>query len=169
MLRRPGAVCRVAEVQSVEIVPRGEIRTPWRSLRDGSESQLLYRLGPFIDLPIPIENRGLDGEGARFSSNRWTSRLALERARDVKELLLETEPEWRLYEELVSNDVEFEITAGAAMLEKSEDPRGRAWFRIGGINAQFRGAEGFVVRGDGPVERHCTHAFQIIELSLRSR
>jgi len=168
VLRRPGAVCRVAEVQAVEIVPRGQIRTPWRSLRDASESQLLYRLGPFIDLPIPIENRGLDGEGARFSSNRWTSRLALERARDVKELLLETEPEWRLYEELVSNDIEFEITAGAAMLEKTEDPRGRAWFKVGQINVQFRGAEGFVVRGEGQIERHCAQASQIIELSLKS-
>jgi hypothetical protein len=141
-----------------------QIQTPWRTSRNIDELQVTYRLGAFVDLPRPIENRGLGGEPARFSTNRWTSRLALERASDVKELLLETEPEWRLYEELTSNRIEFEVTAGTPMLEKQEDPRGRAWFRIAGKSVQFRGAEGFVIRDSAIGDRRCARIEQVVDL-----
>jgi uncharacterized protein len=163
-LRKPGAVTRLAQVQAIDVVPRRQIPTPWQTSRNLDELQVTYRLGAFVDLPRPIENRGLDGEAARFSTNRWTSRLALERARDVKELLLETEPEWRLYEELTSNGIEFEVTAGTPMLEKPEDPRGRAWFRIARKSVQFRGAEGFVIRDPATGDRRCAQIGQVIDL-----
>lgn len=162
-LRKPGAVTRVAQVQAIDVVPRRQIPTPWQTSRNVDGLQVTYRLGAFVDLPRPIENRGLDGEAARFSANRWTSRLALERARDVKELLLDTEPEWRLYEELTSNGIEFEVTSGTPMLEKQEDPRGRAWFRIARKSVQFRGVEGFVIRDPAAGDRRCAQIGQVIQ------
>jgi hypothetical protein len=162
-LREPGAVTRVAEVQTIEVVPRAQIPTPWQSQRSPDQLQVLYRLGGFTDLPRAVANRGLDGGTARFSTSRWTSRLALERAQDVKELLLETEPEWRFYEELSSHKIKFEITAGTPTLVSSEDPIGRAWFKIADQRIQFRGAQGFVVKNAAGETLYFAHIPQLVE------
>src|SRR5262249_4199859 len=127
-LRQPGAVTRVAPVQTVEVLPRTQIATPWQSDRHSDELQVIYRLGAFTDLRVPIEGGGVGGESAKVWGNRWSSRLALERAHEVKELVLETEPEWRFYEDLISRGVEFEIKAGTPTLLDPDDPSGRAWF-----------------------------------------
>ena len=50
------------------------------------------------------------------------------------------------------------------MLETSEDPRGRAWFRVGGINVQFRGTEGFIVSEANVEDRRCARVEGVIEL-----
>lgn len=162
-LREPGAVTRVAEVQTIEVMPRDQILTPWKSERNSDQFQVVYRLGSFRDLPRAVANRGLSGDAARFSTNRWTSRLALERAQDVKELLLETEPEWRLYEELRSHGIKFEITASTPTVVSSEDPRGRAWFKVADQNIQFRGAQGFVIRNAAGETRHCAYIPDLVE------
>jgi hypothetical protein len=162
-LRQPGAVTRVAEVQTIEVLTRDQILTSWQSERNSDQRQVVYRLGAFRDLPRAVANRGLDGDAARFSTNRWTSRLALERAQDVKELLLETEPEWRFYEELRSHRIKFEITASTATVVSSEDPRGRAWFKVADQTIQFRGAQGFFIRNAANETRHCAYIPELVE------
>ncbi|MCG5531560.1 hypothetical protein LRD18_11970 [Halorhodospira halochloris] len=78
-----------------EVLPREQIATPWPARRGAEELQVLYHLGPLQALEAPITNRD-GGRGQRFSTNRWSSRLALQRARTVTELLLESAPEWAL-------------------------------------------------------------------------
>lgn len=148
-LRVPGAVTHVAAVEHVEVLPRRDIPTPWPASRRPDELQVVYRLGPVQDLPRPIENRA-GGRGMRFSTNRWTSRLALLRASELRELFLETEPEWRLWEELRAAGIGFVLEPGPVHLPDPEDPAGRAWFRADnddrGWRVQYRGAAGFLVR-----------------------
>ncbi len=147
-LRVPGAVTHVAPVEAIEVRPRREIRTPWSPRRKLDELQVVYHLGPLEELARPIENLG-NGRGIRFSTNRWTSRLALLRASELRELYLETEPEWRLWEELRAAQIEFELAPGRVNLANPEDPRGRAWFRAkkDGVpwRVQYRGAAGFLL------------------------
>lgn len=58
-------------------------------------------------LKNPVENLNKEEQGQRFSSHRWTTGLALDRARRLEELLLETEPEWRLFEALKAMGIFF--------------------------------------------------------------
>jgi len=114
-----------ARVLSVDVVERSEIATPWISRR-GDERQVLYRLEPLLPLLRPVENLSKEGRGSGPRSPRWTSRLALLRASNLRELPLETEPEWRLYEDLRAVGSQFEIEPGKVRLVDPDDPRGRA-------------------------------------------
>jgi uncharacterized protein len=136
-----GVIRSHAEVEGFEILERGQIKTPWPSRRNAGELQMLFHLSDFQD-DLSVENI----RSERFSTNRWTSRLALMRAQSLAELLLETEPEWRLYETLIANNIAFSIEAGHPTLHDENTVRGRAWFVAGESRAQYRGATGFVVR-----------------------
>ncbi|MBL8149864.1 MAG: hypothetical protein JNN15_08040, partial [Blastocatellia bacterium] len=105
--RSVGAVTHVAKVLSIEVKKRSEIATPWQNRKGNDQLQIVYKLGKLITLDRPIENIS----GQRFSINRWSSRLALERAAILEELFLETEAEWRLYEALKVNKVDFKLVA----------------------------------------------------------
>jgi uncharacterized protein len=146
-LRQPGAVTYMAPVLSMEVLRRREIATPWKANRNADELQAVYRLGSLEQLSKPIENRGTNGSGGRaFTTSRWTSRLALERATEVQELLLETEPEWQLYDELRAAGITFDIAAGRVDAQSAEEPRGRAWFHTEHGVIQYRGSAGFLVK-----------------------
>jgi predicted component of viral defense system (DUF524 family) len=139
-LRQRGAITHWAEVIDIDIVERGGINTPWPA-REPAERQVLYRLGSILRLPHPVENLS----GQRFPALRWTSRLGLLRARRLEELSLETEPEWRLYDALVVNGIDFELEPEPPRGIDREDPVGRTWFRVGRRKVQYRGADGFLV------------------------
>ncbi|MHB8772065.1 MAG: DUF2357 domain-containing protein [Syntrophales bacterium] len=152
-----GAVRLRAEIRSVQTVKRSDIDTSWASHWGADDIFVLYRLGPLIELPRPIENRDNEGRGQRFSGHRWTSRLALDRAKTVLELLLETEKEWRLYEELRAAGVPFEVVASAVPRDERAAYRGHARFVVKdrGTPAaiQFYGSGGFLVSWeDSPSE-----------------
>jgi hypothetical protein len=68
------------------------------------------------------------------------------RASNLRELLLETEPEWRLYEDLRAVGSQFEIEPGRVKLNDPDDPSGRAIFVVGDMRVQYRGAGGFALR-----------------------
>jgi hypothetical protein len=127
-LRHPGAVTHAAPVEGVDVVERREVETPWPARRGSQSLVALYRLGELAELERPIENR----DGRRPPVVSWTSRLALERARELAELALETEAEWRLVEAL--------------------EARGTAWYverpwlvTASGARARYAGAAGYVV------------------------
>ncbi|HEY0194976.1 MAG TPA: hypothetical protein VGC42_27875, partial [Kofleriaceae bacterium] len=133
----------VADVTRCDVVPRREVPTPWAP-RDPDEPQVMYWLGPLERRELPIVNR----HGERLSSHRWSSVLALGRARELRELLLETEPEWRLYETLRAHRADVELEPGPARLVDSEDPAGRTWLVVDGRRARHDGGARFVL--DGP-------------------
>jgi hypothetical protein len=125
-------------------MPRGEIATPWVPQRDPDELQIVYYLDSVLPLPHAIENVGQHGRGSRISGHRWSSLLALQRARVLDELFLETEPEWRLYEDLRSAGIRFHVRAGRPTLLDREDPEGRAWFVLPAGRVRYRGSAGFL-------------------------
>ena len=140
---RSGAVTHVAKVTGLRVVARNEIATPWKP-RSPDEPQVWFELDPVIELPRPIVNvQGSSGRAQRVSTPRWTSSLGLRRATTMPELLLETEPEWRLYESLVAAGAPFEITRSRA--EQDPTDQFRAWFNFGAGRTQYRGSAGFRV------------------------
>ncbi len=165
-LRNPGAVTHYAPIQSVDVMKRVDILTPWVSKR-GADDDLfvVYRLGQLKELPRPIENRGEHGRSKRFSSHRWTSRLGLHRAALVEELLLETEPEWRLVEDLRALRVSFGIQTGPPTVLDPDDPTGRAWVVTGdGTRIRYAGASGFVVRKPLGEDRYLARLEDVLQL-----
>jgi uncharacterized protein len=125
-LGQPGAVTHFAEVVSIDKVKRSDIRTPWAPRNDPNEFRALYHLSELKRLPRSIVNV----RGHPFRSHRWASRLSLERAYTLQELFLETEPEWRLYEDLSASGTSFELEPGPPVLRDPEDPGWRVWFVI---------------------------------------
>jgi hypothetical protein len=161
-LRIPGAITHAADVESVEILSRKEIKTPWPFSRDADQTQVVYHLGALRQLPkaIPFKT------GTKFGLRRprWTSELGAARATTLNELILETEPEWRLYEDLQLSEIEFYVDPDSPVLEDPDDPQGRAWFRIGSVSVNFRGAAGFLIRRLGIPDRYVRSAEAVIEI-----
>jgi hypothetical protein len=150
-LRRPGAVTHCAEVRSVRVLPRAEIDTPWPAQHSPNELCIQYELGSLEELSIPKQNQLSTGRGQRFSTHRWTTYLALERATTLAELLLETEPEWRLYERFRASGISFDLRPIRPRgVSDQEQPRGRVWFDMGsGVHVRHAGAGGYGIRIEG--------------------
>lgn len=169
LLRDPGAVTHCAPVLGVNVVARRMISTPWPAHGDPDELCVLYELGEVTELSHAIENPGSDQAGQRFSSHRWTSRLGLERARNVSELTLETEPEWRLYEQLRAAGTEFRLSPGRPAVVDPEDPAGRTWFVVAGnMGVRYAGATGFMIRHPSGSETCISRAEGVFELIART-
>lgn len=142
LLQVPG-ISHVAEVETIEVCPRQKIATPWRPRGTGDELMLMYRLRPITPLTPIIENR--DDDATTFRTDRWTSRLGLSRARTAIEIILETEPEWKLYELLSVQRLSFKIAADRVRLENATAPAGRAWFLLPTFGkVRFDGSNGFI-------------------------
>ena len=167
VLRKPGAVTHRAMVKGVDVVKRSEIKTPWPAGHRGDEYVVLYHLGGVEELARPIENKHQNGRGQRFSSHRWTSLLALERASVLEELLLETEPEWKLYEDLSACGLDFYLESGPVKLADPENPAGRVWFVIdNGLRIRYAGASGFIVKQPDHADRYFIHNMEMMELFI---
>jgi hypothetical protein len=141
----PGAITHEAEVMRVEVKRRGEVQTPWQATRSPDETVLVYHLVEVTARAQPIVNR----DGRRVPARLWSSHLGLCRAEELGQLALETEPEWRLFEELSARGIAFHIAPAPAQVEDAEDPRGRARFRGKEWSARYRGAAGFQVVSGG--------------------
>lgn len=139
-----GAVTHVAKVESTDVRLRHEIATPWPPSRP-EQLQVCYRLGEIETLARPIFNRDARGQGHRVSTHRWSSMLALGRARELRELLLETEPEWRLLETLRARGADVWFDPLRPGLIDTENPQGRAWFENLPRRVRYAGASGFAV------------------------
>jgi len=142
-----GVVRLCANVLNARVIRRGEIATPWTPGRSIDEEQVLYDLSSVTELPRAIPNWDAQGRGSRMGVRRWSSRLALRRARTLPELFLETEPEWRLYEELLARNVRFELRVQRPRLRSEDDLMGRVHFVFGDLRElRWAGAAGFVIR-----------------------
>lgn len=161
-IRRPGAVTHMARIKDYDFKKRNQIDTPW-SPRRGSELQIVYELGEIVELEKPIENRGPSGLGRRFSTNRWTSRLGILRASELRELFLETTAEWRLYEQLRVAEAEFILKPGPAKPHNEADPQGRTWFIGKNAGVLYRGAAGFLIRRTGTRDEYRSDVHEVVE------
>ena len=160
-----GGVTHYAPVIGTEVVERKSIITPWQTKRGEELLQVLYYLGDFIPLPKPVLNKDKSGKGQRFSSHRWTSRLSLCRALVITELLLETEPEWRLYEDLNAAGVAFQLVPEKVTLPDRDNPSGRVWFVTDrGVRIRYAGASGFLVKDNGGTNRFFLRVNEVIAL-----
>lgn len=140
-----GVVRLSAKVLGLRVVRRSEVATPWPP-RSADTEHVLYELGPIEPLSKAIVNRDEGGRGRRFGVRRWSSRLALERARTMTELFLETEPEWRLYEELRARGTTFHLRVQAPKLWREEELRGRVHFVLEDERTvEWAGAAGFLL------------------------
>lgn len=140
-----GAITHVADVIDFEIRPRHEIETPWDAARPATERQIVYKLFRVRLLDQPIPNTTARGPRARMSSHRWTSLLGLSRAKNLHELMLETEPEWRLLERLDAHGAKVQFEPERVKVVDPDNPHGRAWFVVGDRRARFAGASGFLL------------------------
>lgn len=143
-----GAVRFAADVHSVRVVGRRTIATPWPPRRGTeNEEQVLYELGPIYQLTRSIINKDDLGRGRRMPIRIWSSRLALDRARRMEEVFLETEPEWRLYEELRAQAIPFELGVRPPKLWDENNLRGRVLFTLGDARTvAWMGTAGFILR-----------------------
>ncbi|MCG5528720.1 DUF2357 domain-containing protein [Halorhodospira halophila] len=148
----PGAVIHWAEVTGIEVLPREQIATPWPTRRGADKLQVLYHLGPLQALEAPIINRD-GGRGQRFSTNRWSSRLAFQRARNITELLLESAPEWALYEALRARGADLELRALPPRDPAAAGRRARVAFHVAGRRAHYLDGERFEVVGSNGSRR----------------
>ena len=162
-IRSPGAVTHLAQVEKVETMKREKIDTPWVPERSLDDEQVVYTLGEIEKLPIPIQNRGPGGVGKRFSKNRWTSRLGVLCASELRELFLETTAEWRLYEQLRVAEVDFTLKPGPPRLQDEGDPRGRTWFISKHQSVQYCGAAGFVIRRTGVPDEYRSDVEEVVK------
>jgi hypothetical protein len=133
----------------LEIVPRKAIDTPWHSNRAENDFEILYRLGEIIELKHPVANINKEDQGQRFSSHRWTTGLALDRARRLEELFLETEPEWRLFEDLKAMGISFQLNPSPVKLIDPDNPSGRVWFELNECNIRYAGLSGYAIKRHG--------------------
>ncbi len=100
--------------------------------------------------------------------DRGESRVALARARTLKELLLETEPEWRLYEEPRARNVTFKLRAQTPRLRTEDDLRARVRFELDGdCSVVWAGAAGFVMRDGIGGERSAPTVQAVIDTITR--
>ena len=144
---KPNGITHFANVNSIEVFPRIEIQTPWSATREPNRQFLLYHLSKFRLLERPLEN-SFDS-GSRFRRDRWTSRLGLERATVAAEIILETEPEWRLYDALRSEGLGTSISGGGRRiaLQDAGSPEGRAWFKLNeNCRVRVDGTNGYLVQ-----------------------
>ena len=164
-LRNPGGVTHLAPVERIDIVKRKDIKTPWIARRNFDELQVLYHLGEIKELDRAIDNLNETDRGYAFRRHRWTSRLALERAQNIKELLLETEPEWRLYEDLRALGIDVYFEPGPVKMVDPENPQGRVKFILSnGNKIRYAGSSGYFYQGNKEPGRYFLKYRELLQL-----
>ena len=151
----PNGITHVANVDLIEVMPRKEIETPWKATRNPDQPFLVYHLGDVRLLDRAIKNRS--DNGSRFRRDRWTTRLALERASEAAEIILETEREWRLYDTLRSEGLCTSVLSDGSRIVQldSESPEGRAWLRVDDqCRVRVDGVNGFLLEQQNRDERY---------------
>ena len=153
-LERKPAIAWVADVHDISIVLRHEIHTPWEPRHAADQATILYHLGPLRRLPKTLLHT--DNHETSFRGDRWTTRLALERANTATEIALETIAEWKLYEGLRARNIRFRLKLDSIPHAEDHDACGRAWFLLeDGQRIRLDGANGFLVSA-GQSEFHAT-------------
>jgi uncharacterized protein len=100
---------------------------------------LIYQLRELTKLETPIENRGPRTLIRRVEHDPWTSRLAVLRANELREIFLDSSAEWRLVEQLCAARAEFTLKPGPD----------KTWFVGKSVRVQYQRAAGFLIRRRG--------------------
>ncbi|MEM7312702.1 MAG: hypothetical protein AAF497_06090, partial [Planctomycetota bacterium] len=150
-LNKRNGIHYIANVNHISVIERSEISTPWESKRRGP--MVLYRLGDLHPMKRVV---GVSkNDKTTIQQSRWTSRLAISRAKTLGEIALETEPEWRLLEWLQATAQNYSIKSQSTRKQDPDNPRGRAWFHLGsGEHVRFDGINGFLVKAPGCEDRY---------------
>jgi predicted component of viral defense system (DUF524 family) len=162
-IRTPGAITHLAEVENFELKKRDEIDAPWPQQRNADALQVVYQLREVRELERPIENRGPKELNKYFSSNRWTSRLGIMRATEIREVLMETSAEWELYGELRMAQLDFTLKAGSGRPQRGNDLSGRPWFVRPRLHVQYRDAAGFLIRRAGLRDEYLSDVNEVVQ------
>lgn len=162
-VRRPGAITYLAAIESFELRKRNEINTPWGPENTDNELQVVYRLGEVRELERPIENRGPTELGKRFLRSQWTSRLAIMRATELREIFMESSAEWRLYEQLRLADIDFTLKPPPARLRDENEPANRTWFVRKQLRVQYRETAGFLLRQNGVRDEYKSDLTEVVD------
>ena len=64
----------------------------------------------------------------------------------LEELLINTEPEWRLWDGLHTKGIEFRLGQPDVPIPGDMDRAGRAWFLMDGARVRHTGESGFLIR-----------------------
>ncbi|MBW2109750.1 MAG: hypothetical protein JRI36_13975 [Deltaproteobacteria bacterium] len=155
-IAKPGAIRYKGEVEGIKILERKEIKTTWQSHQNPSRLQIVYDLESIEELNPPILNMNRKGKEERISQPRWTTQLAMARAKTINELLLESESDWWLYDNLRSRGVDFSIKIrGSSSEVRNYQNISRVWFviREGGYKIRFSENEGFVLKNKYGIEK----------------
>lgn len=170
-LSGPGAVTHQAKVEAIDVIKRTDIDTPWpASEKRVNDMHVVYSLGQIEKLKRPIKNITQSGRGQRFSTPRWASKLSLQRAKDLPELFLESESEWRLYEGLQAAKVGFTLEPVAPSALSIDEESWRVWFITdSGTRIRYGGASGFIAKHpDGTEQSYLTAAAAVKQVSRKS-
>ena len=170
-IRTPEAITQLAEIENYELKKRHEIDTPWRPHRDSDQTQVVYHLREVRELERPIENRGSKQLSKRFSQNCWTSRLGIMKATELREVLMETTAEWKLYGELRRARADFTLKAGSPKPNEETDPNRRMWFVRPRLQVQYRDAAGFLIQRPGIRDEYLSDTDEVVKrfISWRSK
>lgn len=167
IVNQTSAITHVAEIRGLSIVKRNEINTPWNSEREDDRLMVQYQLSQFRELDIPIKNYA--AAKTSILSNRYSTRLAMERARFLNEIALETENEWRLNDSLTIHQIPFHIEAMHPKRINPEQPIGRAWFRLSqNLSIRYDGINGWLIQ-DRQAEFYLVRLEQVIDYVLQHR
>ena len=149
-----GAITHIADVRDFEICP-GDRMTP-----TADEPQIVCRLLSVRTCDRPIRHSTERGARDQLSLPRFTSVLGLSLARNLLEVALTAEPEWRLLEKLETNHVQTQLEpmpeVGSAYnplfkeLTPPPDPdslplNGGCWFVANGRRVRFD-STGFILK-----------------------
>jgi len=164
----PGAIRYRGLIDSMEVIRRDGIHTPWDSNQGKSKWQILYELVSLKELLPPIFNRDLEGNEQRISQPRWTTKIAMDRACTVNELLLESESDWWIYDNLKKLGIEFIIKARSSSVTRNQEAESRVWFILHnqGIQIRYAGKSGFIMLNKYGVKKAFMYIENLIENCL---
>ena len=160
----PNGITHVASVNSIEVLPRKKIVTPWKARTSLEQQFIVYHLDEFLELTSRLVNT-TTGMTA-FRRDRWTSRLGLERASVAAEIILETEPEWRLYDALTSSSIKFWIKSDRKQINLPDQSnlKGRAWFDLpGDQRVKYDGVNGYIIETGVRPAVSCVTVLEVLE------
>jgi len=169
-IQSPGAIRYKALIEGLKISTRQEIDTPWLSHQKIKELQIIYNLESVEELSPPILNQNKNAKEQRISQPRWTTELALERANTINELLLETESDWWLYDNLKNRKIEFSIKAKGSPNKAPLEDESRVMFYLlsSRIVVSYRRKTGFLTRNKYGAEKAFLHLENMLEYCLKT-
>ena len=102
--------------------------------------------------------------GENVAIHRWSSFLALQKAKKLSELKLETEPGWTLYEGLKARQIPFRLRVDKVRHQNRVNPAEHAYFELeNGSRIYYKGEGGFLFRNSQREEAYMKAPIEVLE------